>query len=88
VCVEKKREYCCFNSKLAKLINRQGRAQLSLPMDSCGGFNQEQLEALDFSAMDLSEFMADIIPADSDLSGKTEQVEETVEQSVKDYYNQ
>lgn len=86
MCIEKKQEYCCFNSKLAKLINRQGRAQLGLPMNSCGGFTQAQLESLDFSAMDLSEFIADIVPEDPDLGGMTSRVEETVQQRVQDYY--
>ena len=47
VCLEKKERHCCFNSKLARIINRQGRAQLGLPMNSCGGFNQAQLQALE-----------------------------------------
>lgn len=86
-CVERKQEHCCFNSKLAKLINRQGRAQLGLPLTSCAGFDQAQLESLDFSAMDLSEFIADVVPKDPDVSQMTDRVGQTVEERVQDYYN-
>lgn len=88
VCVEKKERHCCFNSKLAKIINRQGRAQLGLPMNSCGGFNQAQLQALDFSRMDLSEFIADMIPKDPNVSKMTDRVQQTVDQRAKSYYDQ
>ncbi|WP_350979909.1 conjugal transfer protein TraN, partial [Shewanella sp. AC34-MNA-CIBAN-0136] len=37
VCLEREQDHCCFNSILAKLINRQGRSQLGMPMDQCGG---------------------------------------------------
>lgn len=88
VCVEKKEKHCCFNSKLAKIINRQGRAQLGLAMNSCGGFNQEQLQALDFSQMDLSEFIADIVPKDVPASTMSDRVQQTVNQKVQSYYDQ
>lgn len=86
-CVERKQEHCCFNSKLAKIINRQGRTQLGLPMDQCGGFDQDQILALDFSAMDLSEFIADVVPAEPDLAQMTDRVGQSVEERVQDYYS-
>lgn len=85
-CLEKEQQYCCFNSKLAKLINRQGRSQLGLSLSDCGGFSQEQLEALDFSTMNFSEFMADVAPKTPNLIPMAGQVQETVQQKVKDYY--
>ena len=88
ICVEKRERWCCFNSKLAKIINRQGRAQLGMDMNSCGGFNQAQLQSLDFSQMDLSEFIADIIPKDVNLNNTTNQVSQTVTNKVNSYYNQ
>jgi len=88
VCVEKKERHCCFNSKLAKIINRQGRAQLGMPMNSCGGFNQAQLQALDFSRIDLSEFIADIVPKDVPASTMSNRVQQTVNQKVQSYYDQ
>lgn len=86
VCVEKKERHCCFNSVLAKLINRQGRAQLGLPMNQCGGFDTDQLARLDFSTMDLSEFIATIVPKDVTSGELTPSVTETVNKKVCDYY--
>jgi len=86
VCIEKKERHCCFNSILAKLINRQGRAQLGMPMNQCGGFTQAQLTSLDFSAMDLSEFIATIVPKDINSGELQGDVKDTVDKKIKDYY--
>jgi conjugal transfer mating pair stabilization protein TraN len=88
VCVERKERHCCFNSKLAKLINRQGRAQLGLPLNSCSGFTQAQLQQLDFAKMDLTEFMADVKPKQVDTTQMTGKATSTVTQKIKDYYGQ
>ena len=66
-CIEHTTSKCCFNSVLARLVNEQGRAQLGMgwgaPQNpACGGFSVAQLQALDFSRFDLSEFYASIIP--------------------------
>jgi conjugal transfer mating pair stabilization protein TraN len=86
VCVEKKERHCCFNSVLAKLINRQGRQQLGMPMEQCGGFNQAQLQALDFSRIDLSEFIATIVPRDVNSGELKGPVSDTVNKKVSDFY--
>lgn len=62
VCTVMKQRHCCFNSKLAKIINRGARAQLGLPLDTCEGLNQAQFEAVDFSKIDFDEFIRDIAP--------------------------
>lgn len=66
-CVERTQTYCCFPSRLARIINEQGRAQLGQSWGSaqnpqCGGFTIAELQSLDFSRMDLSEFYAEIVP--------------------------
>lgn len=86
VCIERKERHCCFNSVLAKLINRQGRAQLGLSMDSCGGFTEEQLTSLDFSRFDLSEFIASIAPKDIDIGEMEKAVGDSVKKKVELYY--
>ncbi|MBO9579572.1 MAG: conjugal transfer protein TraN [Sphingobium sp.] len=69
ICLQKARGYCCFNTKLGRIIQEQGRPQLKSfngvgwgtpkkPM--CRGFTPEEFQALDFSKMDLSEYYADI----------------------------
>jgi conjugal transfer mating pair stabilization protein TraN len=66
-CIQTTQSYCCFNSKLARILNEQGRAQLArgwggAKSPDCGGFTVAQLQSLDFSRMDLSEFYAEIAP--------------------------
>lgn len=68
--IEESESYCCFNSKLGRIINEQGRAQIGKgwgnPADpenpDCTGFTVEQLQSLDFSQIDFSDFYADIKP--------------------------
>ena len=65
-CVERKESYCCYNSPLARILQEQGRPQLgkgwgSAQNPQCEGFTHDELERLDFDAMDLSEFEALIV---------------------------
>lgn len=89
-CIQKKKAHCCFNSKLGRIIQEQGRPQLtaftSLPemwgtpkQPMCRGFTPEEFQALDFSAIDLSEYY-------SELALETETTMKTiVEEGVDDY---
>ena len=52
---------CCYNSKLARIINQQGRGQLGLALSDCSGLTVENVQQLDWSRIDLSEFMADML---------------------------
>lgn len=72
LCIETTESYCCFNSRLARIVNEQGRAQLGrgwggAESPDCGGFSVAQLQALDFSRMDLTEFYAEIAPTLPDV---------------------
>jgi len=69
ICLQKARGHCCFNTKLGRIIQEQGRPQLksfntigwgSPKKPLCRGFTPEEFQALDFSKMDLSEYYADI----------------------------
>ena len=66
-CIEHTTSKCCFNSRLAKMINEQGRAQLGMgwgvPKNpACSGFSVDQLQSIDFAKLDLTEFYASIVP--------------------------
>ncbi len=66
VCLQKKESWCCFNSKLARIIHEQVRPQLGIGWGSaeypnCRGFTLEELARIDWTAIDFSEFTADII---------------------------
>ena len=88
ICTEIKERSCCFNSVLAKIVNQQGRAQLGLPLNQCGGFNQQQIEALDFSKMDFSAFIATINVDPVNNADINKQVNSTVQKKVSNYYEQ
>ncbi len=84
-CEKYRTGWCCFNSKLARIINEQGRKQLGMPMNQCDGFSIDQLGQLDWSKIDLSEFIADILaqaqsklPKESDIQMLNERVKGTV----------
>lgn len=69
ICVQKARGQCCFNTKLGRIIQEQGRPQLKSfaglgwgtpKQPFCRGFTAEEFQALDFSRMDLSEYYSEI----------------------------
>lgn len=79
ICVQHKETYCCFNSKISKILNEAARVQLpglgwgSPQSPSCQGISIAQFQAMDLSAVDFSEFYADIVPAtpnESDVTNK------------------
>jgi conjugal transfer mating pair stabilization protein TraN len=67
-CIQRGNFYCCFNSKLARIIHEQGRPQLNTDIKSwgssrrpnCRGFTPEEFASLDFDRIDLSEYFEDI----------------------------
>jgi conjugal transfer mating pair stabilization protein TraN len=57
--------YCCFNSKIARIVQEQGRPQLGKDFGNpenpdCSGLSQADIEGIDFSKIDFSEFLADV----------------------------
>jgi conjugal transfer mating pair stabilization protein TraN len=85
-CLEVKEQYCCFNSVLAKLINRQGRDQLGLTKRECGGFSIEQVEQLDFSKMDFSEFIQTLTVPTIDKTALDASNAASAQKLLKGYY--
>ena len=64
-CIRKKTNFCCFGTKLARLIHEQGRPQLRMGFGDaehpqCRGFTVEELTRLDFSKIDLSELLTEL----------------------------
>jgi len=69
ICIQKAKSQCCFNTKLGRIIQEQGRPQLKdfnaigwgpVKHPDCRGFTAEEFQALDFSKMDLSEYYSDV----------------------------
>lgn len=80
VCLQKKRSYCVFNSKLAKIVQQQGRkGQLNIGFGSkkhpdCRGMSLEEFERLNFDNINFSEYYGDL----------NKQINLPSEESIKD----
>lgn len=69
ICVQRSRSHCCFNTRLGRIIQEQGRPQLKSfnaigwgtpKQPLCRGFTPEEFQALDFSKIDLSEYFDEL----------------------------
>ncbi|WP_096147835.1 type-F conjugative transfer system mating-pair stabilization protein TraN [Enterobacter hormaechei] len=66
VCLEKKRSYCQFDSKLAQIVQQQGRnGQLHIGFGKasspdCRGITQTELQQIKFDKLDFSNFFDDL----------------------------
>jgi conjugal transfer mating pair stabilization protein TraN len=89
VCLTKKKAYCCFESKLSRILQEQGRRQLNKPWDKpkteqCRGFTLDEFARLDLSQMDFSEVYADFTEAarlPDELTAASD-----LQQKIEDYY--
>lgn len=87
-CVQKAEAYCCFNSMLARIIHEQGRPQLSTIGDfgtakspQCRGFTPDEFQSVDFSKIDLSEYIEDM------TKKATDQIQGEISETIKDFYD-
>lgn len=66
VCVQRKASYCVFDNKLARIIQYQGRSgQLGIGFGGsknpdCRGITVDELQRIDFNAMDYSDFYEEL----------------------------
>ncbi len=91
VCVQRARSYCVFNSKLGRIIQEQGRAQLQAfqpngawgdhNAPNCKGLSPQEFQMIDFSKVDLSEFVSSINATVST------QVQQQMNNSVNQFFN-
>ena len=65
-CIRRKSSYCVFDNKLARIIQYQGRSgQLGIGFGGsknpdCRGLSVQELQRLDFNAMDYSDFYQEL----------------------------
>ena len=88
-CREEKEGYCCYNSKLARIVSEQSRTQLRRDWGppwgpNCAGLTQADLESLDWERMDLSEFIADIVPQNIDADSQSAKFTPVNEVQIRD----
>jgi hypothetical protein len=91
-CVQKAQMHCRFNSTLARIINEQGRPQIKRfgpdggwgtpEQPECSGFTFDEFQMLDFSRIDLSEFV-DLVQ-----ERVIQTMQETMGETVSDFYDQ
>ncbi|MCW2406883.1 conjugal transfer mating pair stabilization protein TraN [Sphingobium sp. B1D7B] len=91
VCTTKRKAHCCYQSKLTRIIQEQGRPQIGkdwgtpkAPM--CGGFTPDEFAKLDLSQMDFSEIYADMLEA-VQLPDQAKQASD-IQNKIRDYYDQ
>lgn len=88
-CLTMRHTQCCFNSKLARIVNEQGRPQIGKSWGdpkapNCTGFTIDELQSLDFSKMDFSEFIADVVAQSSpDPKALSKQIQD----KMNNYYS-
>jgi conjugal transfer mating pair stabilization protein TraN len=92
-CVQKAKRFCCFNSKLARIIQEQGRPQLAsfgptggwgTPKEpNCRGFTPEEFQMLDFARIDLAAYYGDI---QRDLTQRVQEAQIDVQKRVQQHY--
>ena len=61
ICIRRSRAWCVFGSKLGRILQQQGRAQLGIGWSSCRGFTVTEIESIDFARLDLSEFTENLM---------------------------
>jgi len=89
-CLRKQEVWCAFPSKLARIVQKQGRLQLGIGWGSaqspnCRGFTPQEMQRLDFSRMDLSEFYADVMARMTPMDANT--LGNRISTRVKNYFN-
>jgi conjugal transfer mating pair stabilization protein TraN len=89
VCLTKRKVYCCFESKLSRILQEQGRQQLNKPWgkpktEQCLGFTIDEFARLDLSKMDFSEVYAEFTDA-ARLPDELQATQE-IQQKIEDYY--
>lgn len=68
VCTSKRKSYCCYQSKLTRIIQEGGHTQLGLTFGTpkranCEGFTIEQFASLDLSKIDFTEIYNELLEA-------------------------
>lgn len=88
-CSEHSQVFCVFNSKLAKIIQDQGRhGQLHIDFGSaknanCLGITADQFKSIDLGKVDFTDFYADIKAKQPDMK----QVRQTIDQHIQQFQN-
>jgi len=83
-CLQEKKVFCCFDTILARIVQEQGRPQLgrgwgSAKSPDCRGFYVDEFAQIDFSKIDMSEYVDDITRQMLDNTKIQDKITKTVE---------
>ncbi|WP_373886397.1 conjugal transfer protein TraN [Sphingobium sp. CFD-2] len=89
VCTTKRKTYCCFESKLSRILQEQGRPQIDKPFgkpksEQCEGFTIDEFSRLDLSQMDFTDVYSDFM--DAVRMPDEAQTMIDIQQKIQDYY--
>jgi len=90
ICKTKRTAYCCFESKLSRILQEQGRIQLNKPWgkpkkEQCQGFTIDEFSRLDLSVMDFTEVYSEFVDA-AKLPDEVSTLSE-IQEKIQDYYD-
>jgi conjugal transfer mating pair stabilization protein TraN len=82
-CIEYKQNYCSYESMLARIIQEGGREQLGYGWGAaknpdCTGFSAEELQALDFTLIDFTEYINQQTTTMLDEAELTQRVQDAI----------
>ena len=89
ICVRRSRAWCVFGSKLGRILQQQGRAQLGIPWSDCRGLTVAEIEGIDFERLDLSEFARDLMDGSREPSVSLPDAGDTrdaMRERISDFY--
>lgn len=86
-CIRKKKSYCVYESKLARIIQEQGKPQIGLDFGTakhpdCSAITPEQMQQMDFSQIDFSDFYTDL--NNSTSIPDTNQIQQRLKDSMQE----
>ena len=91
ICVRRERAWCVFGSKLGRIFQQQGRAQLGVGWGSCRGLTVAEIERVDFDALDLSEFTSDLLDGTTEPTvdlPETSSTQTVLRDRIRTFYGQ
>ena len=89
ICVRRSRAWCVFGSKLGRILQQQGRAQLGIGWGSCRGLTVAEVESIDFASLDLGEFTQDLMDGSREPSVSLPDAGDTgtaMQTRIRDFY--
>jgi len=91
LCLQEKEAYCCFSSKISKIINEQGRPQIGKGWGTpdnpdCSGLSTNEINSLNLDELDFSSLEAEIQEGAKNNLSNWEDLDGTVSERILEFY--